>query len=207
MTEYETDRHSAQAREWAIAIAAAIAWLLLATNSADAQMIQVPDIVLAQVLGADAPDQDNTSTRPAESMAQVNLVAQDMRARFQDQLVSGISRPSVELEVHFGFDSAEIANDSRPQIEAAAQVLNQDFPGIRFRVAGFTDALGDAQYNRDLSERRAAAVWQELVNAHGVSADQLERIGYGEQDPSAQEGEARHRRVELQIVRGEWRSL
>ena len=203
MTKYESDEHRTVAREWVIAILAVAAWFLLATNSADAQTAQLPDFIVAQVLGH-APNVAHAA--PAEkasekSMSALNLVAQDMRSRFQDQLVAGVARPSVELQVHFGFDSDVIDNRSRPQIEAAAQVLNQDFPGIRFRVAGFTDAAGDELYNQDLSQRRASAVWRELVKAHGVSSERLETVGYGEEDPSSEANAAQRRRVELQILR------
>jgi outer membrane protein OmpA-like peptidoglycan-associated protein len=133
----------------------------------------------------------------------VNLVAHRMRQHFEDQLVAGVSRPSVELEVHFDFDSEEIHSESGPQIEAAAEVLNKHFPAARFRVAGFTDAAGPEKYNQQLSERRAIAVWQVLVEEYGVKADRLERVGFGEEDPSLDATDAQRRRVELQILRNE----
>jgi outer membrane protein OmpA-like peptidoglycan-associated protein len=208
MTRTESDESRSPLREWLIALFAAFAWFLLAANATQAQMNQVPDIVLAQVLGTPPPSASQSAPEPAsESMAGVRLVAHQMRARFEDQLVAGVSRPCVDLEVHFDFDSDEIQSDSRPRIEAAAQVLNQSFPGIRFRVAGFADALGDAAYNQALSERRAEAVWRELVNTHGVDPDRLERFGFGEDDPSTKAENALRRRVELQILRGDARSL
>ena len=213
MTNYETDEERSQIRGWAMALIAVAAWLFLAANSADAQTMQVPDFVLAQAFGA-VPEAAMPASGPGvkeargpESMANVDLVANDIRARFEDQLIAGVSQPSVELLVRFEFDSDEIDSESHTQIEAAATVLNRDFPSIRFRVAGFTDTAGDALYNRDLSERRAAAVWQELVEGHGVSADRLERVGYGEDDPSVGADDAQRRRVELQILRGDRRSL
>lgn len=214
-------------RSWALAILAIVAWALLASNVADAQEPQVaqqiqrasrsrvPEYVLAQVLGGSlaqptAPSSASSTVPsteapvPAEAHgARVQLVAQRMRADFQDQLVAGVSRPTVELEVHFDFDSDRIHDESEPQIEAAAQVLNAHFPETRFRVAGFTDPAGPEQYNQQLSERRASAVWQKLVEQHGVAPDRLERVGFGEADPAAPASDAQRRRVELQILRGE----
>jgi outer membrane protein OmpA-like peptidoglycan-associated protein len=202
MSRTQANDQRLRARSWGLAVAAIAAWVLLVSNSADAQQIQVPDYVLAQVLGKEAPQAAAPSARP-RAHPEVNLVAHQMRQHFEDQMVAGVSRPSVELEVHFDFDSAQLREESSPQIEAAAEVLNQHFPGTRFRVAGFTDAAGSGDYNQKLSERRAIAVWQKMVDEYGVDAERLERVGFGEEDPSLEATDAQRRRVELQILRGE----
>ena len=181
-------------RSWVLAIAAIVLWVLAASNSAEAQ---VPAFVVAQALGSKAPEQ----MEPVPSPDPVRLVASHMAEQFESQLVAGVSRPSVELEVHFDFDSAEIHEESNAQIEATAMMLNDHFPDTRFRVAGYTDAVGSERYNQQLSERRADAVWQQLVEEHGVTPDRLERVGYGENDPETASSDAQRRRVELQIVR------
>ena len=189
-------------RAWGLAIFAILAWALLATNAADAQQNRVPEVVLAQVLGRPStPDVVPAPERSSSKSAGVDLVAHRMRVDFEDQLVAGVSRPSVELEVHFDFDSDQIHEESGPQIEAAAAVLNDHFPETRFRVAGFTDAAGPEEYNKALSERRASAVWQQLVEQHGVAPERLERVGFGEEDPASLDSDAQRRRVELQILR------
>jgi len=193
-------------RGWGLAFFAIAAWALLVTNSADAQEIQIPGFVLAQVLGPAANDEASPDPAPAAT-APVNLVAVQMRQHFEDQLVAGVSRPSVELEVHFDFDSEVIHEESAPEIEAAAEVLNKHFPDTRFRVAGFTDTAGSDDYNQQLSERRAIAVWKVLVDEYGVKAERLERVGFGEEDPSLGATDAQRRRVELQILRAKARTL
>ena len=204
MSKLEKREHWMRARSWGPALFAIAAWALLATNSADAQEIQVPDYVLAQVLGTARPQAAAPQAMPA-SVPEVNLVAHRMRQNFEDQMVAGVSRPSVELEVHFDFDSDDLREESGSQIEAAAAVLNQHFPETRFRVAGYTDAAGTADYNQQLSERRAIAVWSKMVEEYGVDADRLERVGFGEEDPDLEATDAQRRRVELQILRGEER--
>jgi len=199
MTKSEFDENRIRTRSWVFAIIVIAVWCLLATNSADAQQIQVPQIVLAQVLGHDFEAAPAVAPNPEPA---ANLVAARIRQQFKDQIVAGVTRPVVELEVHFAFDSDRIDSGSGPQIAAAAQVLNQDFPETRFRVAGFTDAAGSPEYNQQLSERRAIAVWEMLVEQHGVGSDRLERVGFGEDDPSAGGSDAQRRRVELQILRG-----
>lgn len=185
-------------RGWTLALAAIGAWLLLVTNSADAQEVQVPEFVLAQVVGAHAAREAEPSSAAVDPT--VALVAMQMQKRFEDQIVAGVSRPSVELEVHFDFDSDDLHEAATPDIEAAASVLVDHFPNARFRVAGYTDAAGSAEYNLDLSERRARAVYQELVETHGVPADRLESRGFGE-DATEDATAAQRRRVELQILR------
>ncbi|MCR9093230.1 MAG: OmpA family protein [bacterium] len=202
MTRTENDTTPAERRlhlrGWTVALAAIAAWVFLVTNSAEAQQIRVPEIVLAQVLGPAAEGEPAPEAAPADPS--VALVAMELRQRFQDQLVAGVARPSVELEVHFDFDSDALHEAATPDIEAAASVLVDHFPNTRFRVAGYTDAAGSAEYNMDLSQRRAAAVYRELVEIHGVPAGRLESKGFGE-DATADATAAQRRRVELQILR------
>lgn len=72
----------------------------------------------------------------------------------------------------------------------------------RVRIEGHTDASGDAGYNQQLSERRAAAVKAVLVS-RGVQEGQIIVLGLGETRPvadnSTAEGRAKNRRVELHI--------
>lgn len=197
MTRFHPDQQR-RFRSWALAIAAIVLWFLAATNSAEAES-HVPAFVVAQALGAKAAEQ----VEAAPAVDPVRLVAGRMAERFEDQLVAGVSRPSVELEVHFDFDSSQIHEESHEQIEAAALMLKDHFPSTRFRVAGYTDSVGAEDYNQRLSEERAAAVWQKMVEEHGVSPDRLQMVGYGENDPVTDSTDAQRRRVELQIVRSE----
>ncbi|HYD46752.1 MAG TPA: OmpA family protein, partial [Terriglobales bacterium] len=69
-------------------------------------------------------------------------------------------------------------------------------------IEGHTDSVGTDQYNRRLSERRAGVVRQYLID-HGVPAERIRTIGYGENRPVAPnetpEGRAINRRVEQKI--------
>jgi len=213
MTRSESGEHRMNLRSWTVAIAAIVVWFCLLTNSAEAQQSQIPEHVLAQVLGPDRIDRKNPSPERAPAQTEtMNLVAHRMRADFEDQLVAGVSRPSIELEVHFDFDSDAIHTESIEDIEAAAVVMTNHFPDTRFRVAGYTDAAGSADYNQELSERRAMAVWQQLVDEYGVTPDRLESVGFGEDSENQavaddSDANAKRRRVELQILRAEARML
>ena len=106
-------------------------------------------------------------------------------------------------DVNFDFDKAKLTPAASGILdEAAAGLLKQS--GVPYEVSGYTDTSGDETYNQGLSERRADAVRDYLVG-HGVPADQLKVVGYGEANPIAdngtREGRAINRRVEIRPVR------
>ena len=69
---------------------------------------------------------------------------------------------------------------------------------VRVRVEGHTDAIGSAEYNRDLSRRRAEAVRDMLVKA-GVAAERLEVVAQGEDQPLATNDTADGRRINRRV--------
>ncbi|MGZ6142933.1 MAG: OmpA family protein [Myxococcales bacterium] len=77
------------------------------------------------------------------------------------------------------------------------------YPQDRIQVLGFTDSTGTAEFNGELSKRRAEAVRKVLVS-RGVSDQQAVAIGMGEQSPVATndtpQGRSKNRRVELHIA-------
>lgn len=103
----------------------------------------------------------------------------------------------------------EFENNSSILTAAAKQILDEvaatlrNAPQVHAEVAGHTDSVGPDDYNLWLSERRAKAVRQYLVDA-GVDAGRLTAKGYGETRPLAHngtaEGRARNRRVELVVL-------
>jgi outer membrane protein OmpA-like peptidoglycan-associated protein len=89
-------------------------------------------------------------------------------------------KPKIDLELNFEFNSDRISKSAMPTVEALAKALNNAvLKGKPIMVAGYTDAKGSDEYNQGLSERRAAAVKQILVEKYGVSADNLMTVGYG----------------------------
>ncbi|MDH3980718.1 MAG: OmpA family protein [Gammaproteobacteria bacterium] len=101
--------------------------------------------------------------------------------------------------VNFHTDSDELTDGSLAILDGVATTLVAN-PDIRVQVAGHTDNQGEAVYNKDLSQRRAASVVNYLVG-RGVTSDNLQPAGYGEEQPMADngsvEGRAENRRVEL----------
>ncbi|MEZ5331848.1 MAG: OmpA family protein [Thermoanaerobaculia bacterium] len=106
--------------------------------------------------------------------------------------------------IYFDFDSATLKPESDPVLSRIAAVLERN-PGWHLSIEGHTDSVGEEAYNQDLSERRAAAVEQALVERWEIAPDRLTTAGFGESRPKASNetlaGRAENRRVEL--VRGE----
>jgi outer membrane protein OmpA-like peptidoglycan-associated protein len=73
------------------------------------------------------------------------------------------SKPKIDLEINFEFNSAVIGSKAMPQVTELGKALtSEDLRGRTFILSGFTDAKGSETYNRGLSERRADAVKQFL---------------------------------------------
>lgn len=106
---------------------------------------------------------------------------------------------SVLHGIAFDFDSAVLREESMPLLDRLAQSLSAD-AAERVVIEGHTSSEGDEDYNRALSERRAAAVVDVLV-ARGVEAGRLAAAGVGEGRPLAsnddEAGRAMNRRVEV----------
>ena len=108
----------------------------------------------------------------------------------------------VELDVKFDFDKSNVKQDSYSDIENLAEFMKQ-FPETATTVEGHTDSVGNATYNQKLSERRAGAVRDALVNQYGVEANRINAVGYGKTRPVAdnatEAGRAVNRRVEAAV--------
>ena len=109
-------------------------------------------------------------------------------------------RRAIDLTVPFGVDSAKIGPRAKVQLDVLGRaLLRKELEGMRFRIAGHTDASGPAAYNRNLSRRRAQAVRDYLVGRHGIDPARLDPVGYGEErlkDPFAPKSPV-NRRVEI----------
>lgn len=108
----------------------------------------------------------------------------------------------VELDVKFDFDKAQVKPESYGDIKNLADFMNQ-YPQTTTVVEGHTDSKGSDAYNQKLSERRASAVRDVLVNQYGVDAARVNAAGYGESRPVADNatdaGRAVNRRVEAEV--------
>jgi outer membrane protein OmpA-like peptidoglycan-associated protein len=109
----------------------------------------------------------------------------------------------ITQQIHFEYNKDKIRPESFPILDAVAEVLDKN-PDIKLEVQGHTDNRGSAQYNKDLSNRRAHSVRKYLA-AKGIAPDRLTAQGYGFDRPivdnATEQNRALNRRV--QFVRTE----
>lgn len=105
--------------------------------------------------------------------------------------------------LEFEFAKPTIREPSFARLDEIVAVL-QRYPEVDLRIEGHRDNKGDSRLDRvRITQKRADSVREYLV-AHGVAADRLETIGYGEDRPidtnATAEGRGRNRRVELVLA-------
>ncbi len=119
-----------------------------------------------------------------------------------------VTRPSegeinvrMRNDILFDYDSAALRSQSRDTLDDLAQNFSQ-YPDNQIIVEGHTDSAGSDAYNQGLSERRAAAVADYLID-RGVAARNVTVYGFGELRPKetndTAEGRQLNRRVEIRI--------
>jgi OOP family OmpA-OmpF porin len=91
------------------------------------------------------------------------------------------SMKSQQLMVNFDFDKADVKPEYNDEIAAFAQFMTT-YANTSVVIEGHTDSDGTEAYNQGLSERRATAVMNSLVEA-GIAASRLSAKGLGEQRP------------------------
>ncbi len=102
--------------------------------------------------------------------------------------------------IYFDHDSADIKQESKPSLQAIADMLTNN-SSLKLYVVGHTDMTGKFEYNVGLSLRRADAVVQALENEYGIAAERLAGKGAGPLCPIGsnknESGRKLNRRVEL----------
>ncbi len=142
------------------------------TNDVDAKMI---------TFSPDAPFAPNTTYSAA--------ITNEGKVLHTSCAWSFTTAPVVLIELddaHFAHDSSSLTPQGQAIMNQNIQTL-KDNPILRFLIAGYASASGADEYNQKLSERRATAVRQYLINDGGIAPDRLKKIGYGEDRPAEYE--------------------
>ena len=145
-------------------------------------------------------DRDQCPRTPADSKVDDNgCVVEIPPAKTAAVFVPAATAGTVLEGVSFVSGSAELTLESVTVLIDLAASLKAE-PTTRIEIRGHTDSTGEAEANRVLSQRRAEAVRNSLVQM-GVAADRLTAVGYGEDFPrdnnATAEGRANNRRVEI----------
>src|SRR5690606_7576148 len=117
--------------------------------------------------------------------------------------VTGDSIPVVLDNIFFSFGSDSLLPESRFELDGLAAFLEEE-PSVHIEIHGHTDAVGSEEDNQRLSEARAKAVYEALID-RGIGPERLRYRGFGERRPVAdndtEEGRKRNRRTEFIILR------
>jgi outer membrane protein OmpA-like peptidoglycan-associated protein len=106
----------------------------------------------------------------------------------------------ITIAIQFDFNSARIRPDSFRAIGLMADALYHPYlQGYHFLIVGHTDAKGSREYNLKLSQERADAVRDALINPFGIASARIEAVGLGEEQllNSKKPEAAENRRVQL----------
>jgi outer membrane protein OmpA-like peptidoglycan-associated protein len=106
-------------------------------------------------------------------------------------------------DVYFNTDKATLRESSYDALNDLLSAM-QTNKAMRVEIAGHTDDRASAEYNKDLSQRRAESVKAYLVE-NGIAKDRIRAKGYGESEPVAsnetEEGRQQNRRVEVRVLK------
>jgi OOP family OmpA-OmpF porin len=150
-------------------------------------------------------DQHASTARQAADQAQ--QLASTAAGRV-DQLANQVAnldnyRDVTDATVHFGFDKANLSTKAKDALDQLAQQFSS-VKNYLIVVDGNTDQVGSAEYNYELSRRRADAVVNYLASKYSVPAHKFYLIGLGEDKPADQgksaKSRAENRRVQIRLM-------
>ncbi|GIU27253.1 OmpA family protein [Shewanella sp. MBTL60-007] len=108
-----------------------------------------------------------------------------------------------DIEAKFANNSAKVEPSSYGDIKDLAAYMSQH-PNSEVMISGHASNTGSAAYNMDISERRAAAVAEILVNEYGIAPERVSSKGYGITQPliegSSAEANKANRRIEAHVT-------
>lgn len=95
--------------------------------------------------------------------------------------LASISAPVLIDNIFYAFDKATLLPESKNALDSLVLMLNEN-PNITIELSAHTDYRGAEAYNKTLSQKRAESVVSYLID-HGIAADRLTAVGYGEEKP------------------------
>lgn len=147
----------------------------------------------------------------ADSIARAQAAAERMRqdslARAQAAAAAAAAeqnamKTTLGTMIHFDFDKSDLRDEDRALLDQKLPILLAN-PDVKLKISGNADERGSDQYNMALGQRRAATAKRYLTD-HGVAADRVETVSYGEERPLCQEhGEpcwGQNRRDEFEVT-------
>jgi outer membrane protein OmpA-like peptidoglycan-associated protein len=154
---------------------------------------------------ADAADQKAMAAGQAADQANQNATQASNRVTSLAGTVENLDnyKPVTDTTVQFAFDKAQLTRKDKQTLDDFGQQIQGQKHYI-VQVEGYTDSTGPADYNYQLSQRRADAVIQYLAQKYNVPTHKIFLIGLGKDNPVAQNtsasGRAKNRRVDVRLM-------
>src|SRR5579863_802370 len=172
----------------------------------EAEKAKAEAVAQQQALAAETAKAQQAAAQSEQLRAQAEKEKQDLRARLLQQLNTILATRDTARglianmsDVLFKTGSFELLPGARERLAKVSGIVLA-YPSLHLQIEGHTDSVGTDEYNQSLSERRAGAVRDYLVQ-QGIAADSIEARGFGKTQPIASsdtpEGRQQNRRVEL----------
>ncbi len=182
-----------------------------ARQKQEAEQAKAEALAQQQALAAEADKARQAAAQSDQLRQQAEKEKQELRARLLQQLNTVLAtRDSARglianmSDVLFKSGSFELLAGARERLAKVSGIVLA-YPSLRLSVEGHTDSVGSDDYNQQLSERRAEAVRDYMVQ-QGIASDAVSASGFGKTAPVATndtpEGRQQNRRVEL-VLSGE----
>jgi outer membrane protein OmpA-like peptidoglycan-associated protein len=180
---------------------------LTAKNSRDIKDVDARAQAAIQVVNAKTTEveQKAQSAGQTATSAQQTADAANTRVGVLTNTVANLDNyhPVAETSVKFGFNKDNLTPKAKEALDQLAGSISNT-KGYIIALEGGTDSVGPADYNYDLSQRRANAVIQYLASKHNVPAHKIYVIGLGKDKPvetnKTASGRADNRRVDVRLM-------
>ena len=180
---------------------------LTAKNSRDIKDVDARAQAGIQAVNAKAAEVDQKAQTAGQNAtsAQQTADAANNRIGVLTNTVVNLDNyhPVAETSVKFGFDKDNLTPKAKAALDQLAASITST-KGYIITLEGGTDSVGPADYNYDLSQRRANSVIQYLASKYQVPAHKIYVIGLGKDKPvesnKTSTGRADNRRVDVRLM-------
>jgi OOP family OmpA-OmpF porin len=180
---------------------------MTAKNSKDIKDVDARAQSGIQAVNAKTADVEQKAQAAGQSAASAQQMADTANSRV-GVLTSTVANldnyhPVAETSVKFGFNKDNLTSKAKESLDQLAGSIAST-KGYIIALEGSTDSVGSAEYNYDLSQRRANAVIQYLASKYNVPAHKIYVIGLGKDKPvesnKTSTGRADNRSVDVRLM-------
>ena len=150
---------------------------------------------------AEAPAAEATATAAQASPNADSLAAEQARLEAERARLEALINQIMSEDVYFDFDRSELTEKARELLAQVGELLLKE-QRFTITIEGHTDARGTEDYNFTLGAKRAMKV-KEFLIAYGVTADRMESVSYGKENPkvegTTEEAYSQNRRANFRV--------